>query len=329
MSERVRVRATVLRPLILALTGLAVWGVLWVGHQSGTLEVGVGDLAPDTFVTERSLEIPDVAGTEAARAQAAAEVPDAFRIDETVVGVVTADIEGVFADARSGTVVSDPTLQEQIAEIESTTTTLPEPEATTTTTEAQPDPEPVAPEDAEQSDEPATTTTTIPSTADVTGQLFIDVNADAEFSDVEDKGVPEVLVAVTDSLGVEKVARTSSAGVFVVRDLAPGPAVVAIDASTVPETLTTDIERLTAEIDLVLSDTVEAPPVGFDAAIRDREAQIQDLTARYGSLEVNHCRALGRLRQRGCHPSGVWQLDLDGADRGRRHRARGRGTQQR
>jgi putative nucleotidyltransferase with HDIG domain len=285
MSSRHRVQATVLRPLILALTGLAVWGVLWVGQQSGTLDVGVGDIAPETFVTERSLEILDEGATEQLRQEAAAAVEQKYSIEDSVEEAVRADIRQVFDDAIAGAEVPGPTLQEQVAELATTTTTAAEPDVETTTTLAPEDPAAGAGEDEPPADE-TTTTTTIPSTADITGQLYIDVNGDDTFVDADDEVIPDVLVLVNDSLGVEKTARTSSSGVFVVRDLAAGPATVSIDANTVPAELTTDLELLTSEIVLVVSDTVELPSVPFDVDIRDRGVQIDELGAKYGSLDA-------------------------------------------
>ncbi len=285
MNDRSRTRAAVVRPLILALTALGIWMSLWIGQQSRTLNITVGDPAPETFVTEFGLDpIEDKEATQRLRDAAADSVPDVYVIDETVDDVVIDQIREVFADARELAVdPGQPTVAEIVEPVP--TTTIPSDPEPTTTTSTDP---PTVDGDTAAGDptEPSTTTTTAPArTSDVMGVLYIDNDGDGIYIDANDFEVPEVEVVVIDSLGDQFRARTSTRGTFVVRDLPPGPAQIIVDPASVPETLTSsDPKSLTVEIDLAPNDIVELRPIGFVPRVKSAEELAVELKTRHGSL---------------------------------------------
>ncbi len=276
MRHRNNVRVAVLRPLILAMTGLGIWIAMWLGQQSETLTLVEGDIAPETFVTEFTLDaIPDEVATEAAQEAAAAGVADAYAINETVDDVVIDQIREVFDDARQLPIDSSQTPLADVAPSVPTTTIPSE----TTTETTQPVSESEGLEQAE-----TTTTTTIPMNSDLSGVLFIDFDGDETYLDSNDLELPGVDIVVRDSSGELRRVATSSQGTFVIRDLAPGSAVVAVDAATVPATLTADPETLRIETDLSANDLTEVTPIRFTPLVRPVQEQRTDLQVLHGSL---------------------------------------------
>ena len=284
MSDRGQLGVAVLRPLILAVTALLIWVTMWIGQQSESLVLEVGDLAPQSFSTEFALDpIPDDAATQLRREAAASEVEEMYAIDETAADAVIAQIREVFADAQAIPFQTDgPSLEDVAAAVP--TTTIPEdPEPTTTTVAPEAEEGATGGEEGEQAPD-ATTTTTIPRTADVTGTVYIDVDDDDSYLDSADSEIPDIEVVLVDADGDLHRGSTSTRGVFVIRDLPAGPATLVVDAATVPDALTADLDDLTVEFELVPNDIVELPPIQFEAQVRPADIQRTELEELHGSL---------------------------------------------
>jgi putative nucleotidyltransferase with HDIG domain len=117
--------------MILAFTMLAVAVILVAGTDTGAEvppEVAVGQLAPETFIANRSTDpIIDDVQTEAARTQARANVETVYSNDNDATITVIRNVNSFFTDLRAGA-VGDPVP-------EPATTTVP-PDTTTPTTAA-------------------------------------------------------------------------------------------------------------------------------------------------------------------------------------------------
>ena len=129
MKER-NPHARWLRPLIIFGTIVLAWSASLIGQQFQTVQVEVGQPAPQDFVTEAPFQIQDVEATNAAIEEAVAGVETLFERDTEADIVVLEDIQALYEAIAAGTVVTDadPLVQA------TTTTTLP---PTTTTTVAE------------------------------------------------------------------------------------------------------------------------------------------------------------------------------------------------
>ena len=267
--------------MILAITALAIWTTMWAGQQSETVVLNVGDTAPQTYITDFGLEpIEDTERTALDREAAAAQVEDVYTIDEAAELAVIAQIREVFDDARGLPFDTQAQPLVEIAEPVPTTTIPVAPDPTTTSTEA--------PQTTDaQPDEPveSTTTTTTPRTADLNGVLYIDVDGDGVYVESTDSEIPGVDVVVVDSTGDLHTASTSTLGVFLMRDLAPGLAQVVIDVETVPDAFTANPASLFVDIELLANDITELEPIRFTPLTRDESDQRAELTVNHTSLD--------------------------------------------
>lgn len=275
MSDERRMGVALTRPLILVATAVLVFGALAIGQTSTTVVIQPGDSAPDTFFASRDIAVEDQEQTEANAEAAAANVQDVPRIDPTVADVVESDIRALFAAARAGTTPDDPV---DLVDLTTTTsTTAPDLEPTTTTTEAATEPDPA--------DESTTTTTApIPRTADLTGLLYVDVDEDQEYSEDRDAPLPDVTIVAVDAVGEVVSATTTGAGVYTIRDLAPGEVTLAVEVDSVPERLITNVALLEFTAEAVTDDVVEVEAIPFMAQIRRPDEQRQALENAYPGI---------------------------------------------
>jgi membrane-associated HD superfamily phosphohydrolase len=132
----------VLRVGVLVLAGLLAVLIVTVGQDFGPAPVvlRVGEAAPQTYIAPARVSVVDLAATETARSEAAAQVADVYRIDTQVNETVLEDVADVFATVA---MVAEPVL----------------PPETTTTTGAETTTSSTAPGDTTTTSEPTTTTT--------------------------------------------------------------------------------------------------------------------------------------------------------------------------
>lgn len=186
-------RATLVRLAVFAATTLAAWAVLAYGlEDDDKATLAAGDIAARDYVVVNAADVTDVVAFERAQQEARTSVEPVQRlrpeIDEEVIGNIEEFLAGV-----SVAVMSPPG---------TTTTSSSAPEETTTTSTTT-----TVAEDTETSDTTVPTPTTIPpEEVQVTGFLFIDANADGEYTPevtedaepgtVADVALPRVTVTV-------------------------------------------------------------------------------------------------------------------------------------
>ena len=203
-------RPTLVRLATFLATLVAAWGVLSLGTSSADESLEVGALAEREYKAQRAADVEDTEATQAARDEAAAAVPDEYRIHPEVQDAVVMNIDAVFDDLE-GTVIA------VAPPVPTTTTTVPA-EPTTS-----------APGTG---DDTTTLTTEVPPPAQLTGVVYLDLDGDGIFdpeAPVErpDIGLDGAVVTVSMG-GVEQTTTSGQDGVWVV-EIEQGEAVVTVD----------------------------------------------------------------------------------------------------
>lgn len=278
MTDQSR-RSAWMRPLIIIATGVLAWAALLIGQQFATVTVVVGDPSPETFVSTIEFSVEDDAETQRRVQVAEDAVEPLYQRDTDIDALVIEEIQVLFDGVRAGTVVAD-----AAPLVEVTTTTLPTPttvvESTTTTeTIVTGDGE----EDATTTTEAPTTTTTVPEvprTASIHGQLFIDIDGDALFTEGIDHGLEAVRIFAYDPTDEERDALTNSMGEFTISGLVAGEGVVLVDTRTIPQRLGVDESLLMSNLDLVEDGVTEVGPIPLTVVVVPAESQELNLESR-------------------------------------------------
>ena len=284
MSPQVK---TLLRALILLATAGLSWLGMSIDREYASISVTVGEPSPETFVTESPIEVEDVAGTEAARQEAAEQTSPVYGRDESIDAQVIGSIQEFFESVRSATIDSsvDP------LPVVTTSTTSPAPTTSVAPTTEATEPPAVdtsAPGFVEEPDPSQTTTTvvapdsTVPPvvrTAGVTGRVFIDADGDGVFIPGDDHGLADVRLVAYDSTGGQFVARTFADGRYSFSGMAIGPVTVLVDTTTIQDRLTTPSRLLSKDIDLVEDQETLLPSIPMRVVVAPQEVQVANLRA--------------------------------------------------
>ena len=266
-----------LRPLIIFGTALLAWSALIIGQQFTTVTVEAGDPSPETFLAESAFAVEDTDATDLAIAAAVADVDLEYMRDTDADLFVVQDIQTIFAAVAAGTVVTD---VDPLPEV-STTTTVP-----VTTTVAESTTTTLPPQDEE---EEVTTTTVAPVTTEpevertsgVVGVIFIDIDADATFTEV-DEALPGVRITAYDSTDLEFSATSAADGSYAIFGMATGTAQVLIETSSIHDRLSLDdTDVLLRSVDLGDNQTEEFPPVLLTVLVVSAEDQTINLDNRF------------------------------------------------
>ena len=282
MTGRVR---TVITGLILVATAALSWAGMLINQEFTTIQVVVGEPAPQAFVAESPIEIQDSAATEVARQAARDAVDPVYGRHEEIDAIVINDIRAFFESLRAGTVDQGA----RPLPVVTTTSTVVRQTVPTTTTVATTVPTTVAP-DAEAAQEPATvpeeapTPTTLPAavaaTAGVNGRVFIDTDANGFFNLAVDYGLGDVRVVAYDATGTRFETVTFSDGRYSVGRMAPGPAAVLIDTDSVPDRLTGPDQLLYQDAELVEGQETTTIHIPLRPAVTSKDTQLASLRAR-------------------------------------------------
>ena len=297
--------------LLLLVTGLSCASLL-IGQRFTTAEAG--QRAPEAYVAENDFSIEDEARTEQLRAEAAAAVAPVYRRDESVDQLVIEEIRSLFRGVKEDTVPAD--AQPLPVVTTSTTlappTTAPATTAATTTTTSAPaddsaegaapdetgagegetppeegapettaageDGEPASPPVTEQAQPaPGPTIPDIVRSSGISGRVFVDVGLNVTYDEDPDAGLGDVRLVAYDSAGDQYSANTSPRGSFILTGLAPGPATLLVDTSTVPDRLTTTSDRLLRTVELPEGGTLALDPLPLWMQITPRQTRLETL----------------------------------------------------
>ncbi len=275
-----RVKA-IITGLILVATVTLSWAGMLIEQQFATVQVMVGEPAPQAFVAEDAIEIQDSAATEVAR-QAARDAADLeYGRDEEIDAIVINDIQAFFQSLRAATVDQG---ARPLPVVTTTSTVARETVATTTTTVTTiVDPATEAGQESVPLTEQAPTPTTLPAavaaTAGVTGRVFIDTDTNGFFNLGVDHGLGEVRVVAYDVTGTRFETVTFSDGRYSLGRMSPGLASVLIDTDTVPDRLTGSERLLYQEVEL--QDGQETPTIHIPLrlAVTSKDTQLVSLQA--------------------------------------------------
>ena len=294
--------------LLLLVTGLSCASLL-IGQRFTTAEAG--QRAPEAYVAENDFSIEDEAQTERLREAAAAAVAPVYRRDENVDQLVIEEIRSLFRGVKEDTLPADArplpvvTTSTTLAPSTTTTSTIPpttvapattaapadeeaegaapdetgsEEEATETTAVGE-DGEPAAPPVTEQVEQPAPgpTLPDIVRSSGINGRVFVDVGLNVTYDDETDVGLGDVRLVAYDSAGAQYSVNTSPRGSFILTGLAPGPATLLVDTSTVHDRLTTTSDRLLRTVDLPEGGNVALDPLPLWMQINPRQTRLETL----------------------------------------------------
>ena len=280
MTRRVR---AVITGLILVATVALSWAGMLINQEFTTVQVVVGEPAPQAFVAESPIEIQDSAATELARQAARDAVDPVYGRHEDIDAIVINDIRAFFQSLRAATV------DQGARPLPVVTTTSTVVRQTVPTTVATTVPTTVA-TDAEAAQEPATvpqeapTLTTLPAavatTAGVNGRVFIDTDANGFFHLEVDYGLGDVRVVAYDATGTRFETVTFSDGRYSLGRMAPGPAAVLIDTDSVPDRLTGPEQLLYQDVELVDGQETPTIHIPLRPAVTSKDTQLAGLRAR-------------------------------------------------
>lgn len=281
MSSRVK---AVITGLILVATAALSWAGMLINQEFTTVQVVVGEPAPQAFVAESPIEIQDTAATEFARQAARDAVDPVYGRHEEIDAIVINDIRAFFQSLRAATVDQGA----RPLPVVTTTSTVVRPTAATTTTVATTvattvDPGAEAGQESTTVIEEAPTPTTLPAavaaTAGVNGRVFIDTDANGFFSLAVDYGLGDVRVVAYDATGTRFETVTFSDGRYSLGRMAPGPAAVLIDTDSVPDRLTGPEQLLYQDVELVDGQETQTIHIPLRPAVASRDTQVASLGA--------------------------------------------------
>lgn len=284
MTSRVK---SIITGLILVATVTLSWAGMLIEQQFATVQVMVGEPAPQAFVAESAIEIQDSAATEVARQAARDAVNPVYGRDEEIDAIVINDIQAFFQSLRAATVDQG---ARPLPVVTTTSTVARETVATTTTSTTVTtivDPASAPATEAGQEAAPviaeAPTPTTLPAaiaaTAGVTGRVFIDPDANGFFSLGVDHGLGGVRVVAYDATGTRFETVTFSDGRYSLGRMSPGPAAVLIDTDTVPDRLTGSERLLYQEVELLDGQETPTIHIPLRLAVTSKDTQLVSLQA--------------------------------------------------
>ncbi len=267
------------RWLLIATTILLVWGSLAIGSDSGIIDLKAGDVSPEQFIADRTVDVDDTEETEVAREAAAAAVELLYFEDSEVTATIEREIVDLFTQIQNGVVAGDPILTVEIDE-----PIPPDPIATTSTTVA-------ADPDTTSTTVATSTTIVVVPTGVVGGILYLDRTGDGLYSPTATETSPnidvplvDVDVIITDAAGEITRVRTDSSGTFLATGIsAEGPAVVEVDTRDpqFPDSFALSTANNPQVIEVVEDETVDVASIGFTAHTRPIADQVADLAADY------------------------------------------------
>ncbi len=281
MTPRVR---AVITGLILVATAALSWAGMLINQEFTTVQVVVGEPAPQSFVAESPIEIQDSAATEVARQAARDAVDPVYGRHEEIDAIVINDIRAFFQSLRAATVDQGarplPVVTTTSTVVRQTvpTTTVATTVATTVDPGAEPGQEPAT--DTQEAPTPTTLPAAVAATAGVNGRVFIDTDANGFFNLAVDYGLGDVRVVAYDATGTRFETVTFSDGRYSVGRMAPGPAAVLIDTDSVPDRLTGPEQLLSQEVELVDGQETVTIHIPLRPAVTSKDTQLASLQAR-------------------------------------------------
>ena len=259
-------RPAVVRTAIFLATVVASWAVLSLGTTTSDLDLGVGDLAPQTFEAQNAATVIDTVETETLQQEARDSVELIRVVHPEIEAEVNLQINAVFDDIEA-LAIGDPP--------DTPPPTVPETSTTSSTTTTQP------PAEGE-----TTTTTLAPLPTQIVGILFIDVDADGEFNpEVEGDRVDQALERVTvqiSSSGDLQTVTSGGDGVWSV-ELDAGTAVISVDAEDeeIPDGYVVDTENLSQSVTCGAGEQCTADSIGFRVNLRPLDDVTGEITSSY------------------------------------------------
>ena len=281
MTRRVR---AVITGLILVATAALSWAGMLINQEFTTVQVMVGEPAPQAFVAESPIEIQDSAATEVARQAARDAVDPVYGRHEEIDAIVINDIRAFFQSLRAATVDQGArplpvvTTTSTVARQTVPTTTVATTVATTVDPGAEPGQEPGTV--TQEAPTPTTLPTAVAATAGVNGRVFIDTDANGFFNLAVDYGLGDVRVVAYDATGTRFETVTFSDGRYSVGRMAPGPAAVLIDTDSVPDRLTGPEQLLSQDVELVDGQETVTIHIPLRPAVTSKDTQLASLQAR-------------------------------------------------
>ena len=281
MTRRVR---AVITGLILVATAALSWAGMLINQEFTTVQVVVGEPAPQAFVAESPIEIQDSAATEVARQAARDAVDPVYGRHEEIDAIVINDIRAFFQSLRAATVDQGArplpvvTTTSTVARQTVPTTTVATTVATTVDPGAEPGQEPGTV--TQEAPTPTTLPTAVAATAGVNGRVFIDTDANGFFNLAVDYGLGDVRVVAYDATGTRFETVTFSDGRYSVGRMAPGPAAVLIDTDSVPDRLTGPEQLLSQDVELVDGQETVTIHIPLRPAVTSKDTQLASLQAR-------------------------------------------------
>lgn len=284
MTPRVRTAVT---GLILVATVAASWAGMLISQRFDTIQVTVGEPAPQAFAADSPIEIEDAAATEAAREAARAAVDPVYGRHEDIDALVIGDIQAFFGSLRAATI--DPSARPLPVVTTSTTVARQAPTTTTTaapTTTLAAGTDPVDDPGSDTGEEPDAAPEETPApapalaaTAGVTGRVFIDVDANGFFRQGVDHGLGDVRVVAFDVTGARFETVTFADGRYSIGRMSPGPAAVLIDTGAVPDRLTAPEQLLSQEVELQDGQETTTAHIPLRLAVTPKDTQVASLQA--------------------------------------------------
>lgn len=253
-------RTNFVRLSILVATAVGAWGLLSLGDAERSI-LEPGQVATRDYVAQVAADVVHEENTEAARAEAAEEVPDQLSRDQGAEDAGVAAIEDVMSAVSQG-----------VIDHSAPVPVLRQPDQIATTTGAA-----------------STTDSTATAAFAVSGRVFLDADADTVFSaESVDRGLGRISVLIFDENGTQiGTAESQSNGTWQTQ-VGTLPVSVAVDGSDpeFPDALT-----LSSENDLQSIECEEgncfAVPVGYRPAVRTAEVQVEELQASEPNLDLS------------------------------------------
>lgn len=261
-------RASMVRRLLLFLmTAGVLFGALAIGQGKPGVTLEEGEISPVEFVAPRKVTVVDEAATAAARELAASEVEPRLKTLEQVEGLVMTKISDVFDEVETLVVADQPALPP--------TPDLPEEppdvEASTGSTAGEgevPEPGPFG---------------------TVTGQVFLDVDADLVYAESVDVPLTGIDVLVIGADGSRETVGTDIDGTFRASEIVIGGEVIILvdlaDPSLPVSIIVTSGNRYQRFADVTGALVTE--PVVFKPNFADRDAVVDTLLAAYPDLDLS------------------------------------------
>ncbi len=265
---------TAARAAIVVATVLLCWGALVIGTGDRFGRLAVGTPSPSDFDATETVTVVDQDATDERIQAAQRDVSNVYEVIPGVDSEVTDGITALFEAARQGIGPAPVPPSTTTTLAPATTTTTPDTTATTRRRQG-----------GAGTSVPRTTSTTAPSTAELSGTLFLDIDGDG-VREGSDEPLAAVGVVVTDGDGGSQTVETDLDGNFVLSSVPVGDVEIQVNDADpdFPRLFAPSQGSTTTEITIDAGPVV-LEPIGFAPATVSIADQVDALGAAGPQLE--------------------------------------------